>query len=134
MELCEEEKRNKTLAFRRVLRYRLETERGSMSDQPKPALHQFADDLAAALKHPNYGEQTFLDVVADTLEPLIDWRAADYSPGWRATAEEPGACEHFETFEPAQEWAEDVLNSLPESVREAITERAHERALQHRGE
>ena len=105
-----------------------------MTTQPKPAIHQFADDLAATLKHPNYGERTFLDVVADLLEPLIDWRAADYCPRIRGTREEPEEPAHFETFEPAEEWAEDVLNSLPESVREAITERAHERALQHRGE
>ena len=105
-----------------------------MSDQPKPALHQFADDLAEAIKSPEFAAKTFAELVAECLEPLIDWHAADYSPGWRATAEEPGACEHFETFEPAQEWAEDVLNSLPESISRDITERAHERALQHRGE
>jgi hypothetical protein len=105
-----------------------------MTDQPKPALHQFADDLAEALKSPEFEVRTFLDIVASRLEPLIDWRAADYSPGWRSTAEEPGACEHFATFEPADEWEEDILNSLPKSIRKAITERAHERALQHRGE
>lgn len=98
------------------------------------ALRQFADDLAAALKHPNYGERTFLDVVADLLEPLIDWRAADYCPALKATRDDPAEPEHFATFEPSDEWAEDILNSLPKSVRKDITERAHERALQHRGE
>lgn len=105
-----------------------------MPDQPKPALHQFADDLAEALKSPEFTAQTFAEVVAECLEPLIDWRAADYCPRIRGTREEPEEPAHFETFEPAQEWAEDILNSLPESVREGITERAHERALQHRGE
>ena len=105
-----------------------------MSDQPKPALHQFADDLAEALKSPEFDSTTFTDVVAECLEPLIDWRAADYRAGLKATADDPAEPEGFETFEPAEEWAEDVLSSLPKYVRKDITERAHERALQHRGE
>ena len=105
-----------------------------MTAQPKPVLHQFADDLAAALKSPKFTAQTFAEVVAECLEPLIDWRAADYCPRIRGTREEPEEPAHFETFEPAEEWAEDILNSLPESISRDITERAHERALQHRGE
>lgn len=105
-----------------------------MSDQPKPALHQFADDLAEALKSPEFEVRTFSEIVASRLEPLIDWRAADYCPRIRGTREEPEEPEHFEVFEPAEEWAEDVLNSLPKSVREDITERAHEHALRNRGE
>lgn len=105
-----------------------------MTDQPKPALHQFADDLAEALKSPEFAAKTFADVVAGCLEPLIDWRAADYHGALKATADDPAEPDGFETFEPAEEWAEDVLLSLPEYVREDITERAHERALQHRGE
>ena len=98
------------------------------------ALHQFADDLAEAIKSPEFATKTFADVVAECLESLIDWRAADYCPALKATRDDPAEHEHFETFEPAEEWAEDILNSLPKSVRKAITERAHERALQHRGE
>ncbi|MHB8762420.1 MAG: hypothetical protein ACYC6J_08610 [Coriobacteriia bacterium] len=105
-----------------------------MPDQSKPALHQFADDLAEALKSPEFATKTFADAVAECLEPLIDWHADDYCPRIRGTREEPEEPEHFETFEPAEEWAEDVLNSLPKSVREDITERAHERALRNRGE
>lgn len=105
-----------------------------MTDQPKPALHQFADDLAAALKSPKFTAQTFAELVAECLEPLIDWRASDYRARRRGTWDYPAEPEHFDTFDPAEEWAEDVLASLPKSVREAITERAHERALQHRGE
>lgn len=105
-----------------------------MPDQPKPTLHQFADDLAEALKSPEFEAKTFHEAVAECLEPLIDWRAADYCPRIRGTREEPEEPEHFETFEPAEEWAEDVLNSLPKSVREDITERAHEHALRNRGE
>lgn len=105
-----------------------------MTAQPKPAIHQFADDLAEALKSPKFETKPFTEAVAECLEPLIDWIAADYSPGWEATAEEPGASERFWTFEPSDEWAEDILNSLPKSIRKDITERAHERALQHRGE
>ena len=105
-----------------------------MTSQPKPALHQFADDLAEALKSPEFASTTFTDAVAECLEPLIDWDAADYCTGICGTREEPEEPEHFEVFEPAEEWAEDVLNSLPKCVREDITERAHERALQHRGE
>ena len=105
-----------------------------MPDQPKPALHQFADDLAEALKSPEFEVRTFSEIVASRLEPLIDWRAADYHGALKATADYPAEPEHFETFEPAEEWTEDVLASLPESVRNDITERAHERALQHRGE
>ena len=105
-----------------------------MPDQPKPALHQFADDLAEALKSPGFDAMTFTDVVAECLEPLIDWRAADYHGALSETQEEPAEPEGFETFDPAEEWAEDVLASLPKSVRKGITERAHERALQHRGE
>ncbi len=105
-----------------------------MSDQPKPALHQFADDLAEALKSPEFATKTFAEAVAGCLDPLIDWRAADYCPRIRGTREEPEEPAHFETFEPAEEWAEDVLSSLPKYVREDITERAHERALQNRGE
>ena len=105
-----------------------------MTAQPKPTLHQFADDLAAALKSPEFSENSFHVVVAECLEPFIDWRAADYCPRIRGTREEPEEPEHFETFEPAEEWAEDVLSSLPKSVREDITERAHEHALRHRGE
>ena len=105
-----------------------------MTDQPKPALHQFADDLAAALKSPEFAENSFHVIVAECLEPLIDWRAADYHGELKATAGYPAEPEGFATFEPAEEWAEDVLNSLPKYVRKGITERAHERALQHRGE
>lgn len=105
-----------------------------MPDQPKPAIHQFADDLAEALKSPEFEVRTFSEIVASRLEPLIDWHAADYRPRVRGTREEPEEPAHFETFEPAQEWAEDILNSLPESISRDITERAHERALQHRGE
>ena len=105
-----------------------------MPDQPKPALHQFADDLAEALKSPEFEVRTFSEIVAGRLEPLIDWRAADYHGALSETQEEPAEPEGFETFEPAEEWAEDVLNSLPKYVRKDITERAHERALQHRGE
>ena len=105
-----------------------------MTDQPKPTLHQFADDLAEAIKSPEFEVRTFLDVVASRLEPLIDWRAADYCPALKATRDDPAEPEHFATFEPAEEWAEDILNSLPKSIRKAITERAHERALRNRGE
>lgn len=105
-----------------------------MTDQPKPALHQFADDLAEALKSPEFASTTFTDVVAECLEPLIDWRAADYHGELKANADYPAEPEGFATFEPAEEWAEDILNSLPKYVRKDITERAHERALQHRGE
>ena len=105
-----------------------------MTSQPKPALHQFADDLAEALKSPEFDSTTFTDAVAECLEPLIDWHAADYHGELKATADDPAEPEGFETFEPAEEWAEDVLSSLPKSVRKDITERAHERALQHRGE
>ena len=105
-----------------------------MPDQPKPALHQFADDLAEALKSPGFDAMTFTDVVAECLEPLIDWYAADYHGELKATAGYPAEPEGFETFDPAEEWAEDVLASLPKYVRKGITERAHERALQHRGE
>ncbi|HNY31748.1 MAG TPA: hypothetical protein PKO15_12740 [Fibrobacteria bacterium] len=105
-----------------------------MTSQPKPALHQFADDLASVFKSPRFASMAFTEAVAGCLEPLIDWRAADYCPALKATRDDPAEPEHFATFEPAEEWAEDVLNSLPKSVRKAITERAHERALQHRGE
>ena len=105
-----------------------------MPDQPKPALHQFADDLAEALKSPGFSWKTFTDAVAECLEPLIDWRAADYHGALSETQEEPAEPEGFETLDPAEEWAEDVLNSLPKSVRKGITERAHERALRNRGE
>ena len=105
-----------------------------MPDQPKPALHQFADDLAEALKSPEFDSTNFTDAVSECLEPLIDWCAADYCPRIRGTREEPEEPEHFETFEPVEEWADDILESLPKSVRKDITERAHERALQHRGE
>ena len=105
-----------------------------MTAQPKPALHQFADDLAEALKSPEFDSMTFTDVVAECLEPLIDWRAADYHGALSETQEEPAEPEGFATFEPSEEWAEGVLNSLPKYVRKGITERAHERALQHRGE
>lgn len=105
-----------------------------MTAQPKPALHQFADDLATALKSPEFATKTFAEAVAECLEPLIDWCAADYCPRIRGTREEPEEPEHFETFEPVEAWADDILNSLPKSVREDITERAHERALRDRGE
>ena len=105
-----------------------------MPDQPKPALHQFADDLAEALKSPEFASTTFTEAVAGCLEPLIDWRAADYHGALSETQEDPAEPEGFATFEPAEEWAEDALNSLPKYVRKGITERAHERALQHRGE
>lgn len=105
-----------------------------MTSKPKPALHQFADDLAEALKSPEFASKTFTDAVAECLEPLIDWRAADYHGALSETQEEPAEPEGFATFEPAEEWAGDVLNSLPKYVRKDITERAHERALQHRGE
>lgn len=105
-----------------------------MTSKLKPALHQFADDLAEALKSPEFEAKTFHEVVAECLEPLIDWRAADYCPRIRGTREEPEEPEHFEAFEPAEEWAEDALNSLPRSVCKGITERAHERALRNMGE
>ena len=105
-----------------------------MTTHPKPALHQFADDLAAVFKSPRFASMAFTEAVAGCLEPLIDWRAADYCSRIRGTREEPEEPEHFETFEPVEAWAEDVLNSLPKSVREDITERAHERALRNRGE
>lgn len=105
-----------------------------MTAQPKPALHQFADDLCAAIKSEDFASKTFADVVAECLEPLIDWRAADYHGALKATEDDPAEPEGFETFEPAQEWAEDILDSLPESISGAITERAHERALRNRGE
>ena len=105
-----------------------------MTTQPKPALHQFADDLAEALKSPRFDSMTFAEAVAGCLEPLIDWRAADYCPRIRGTREEPEEPEHFGTFEPAEEWMEDILSSLPASVWSDITERAHERALRNRGE
>ena len=105
-----------------------------MPDQPKPALHQFADDLAEALKSPEFDSMTFTDAVAECLEPLIDWHAADYHGELKATAGYPAEPEGFETFEPVEAWADDILNSLPRSVCKGITERAHERALQHRGE
>lgn len=105
-----------------------------MTTQSKPAVHQFADDLAAALKSPEFAEKAFQEVVAECLEPLIDWRAADYCHRIRGTREEPEEPEHFEIFEPSEEWADDILDSLPKSVRDGITERAHERALRNRGE
>lgn len=105
-----------------------------MTTQPKPALHQFADDLAEAIKSPKFETKPFTEAVAECLEPLIDWRAADYCQALKATRDDPAEPEHFATFEPADEWAEDILNSLPKSVRNDITERAHDRALQHRGE
>ena len=105
-----------------------------MNTQSKPALHQFADDLAEALKSPEFAAKTFQEAVAECLEPLIDWRAADYHGALSATQEELAEPEGFETFEPAEEWMEDILNSLPKSVRKDITERAHERALRNRGE
>ena len=105
-----------------------------MPDQPKPALHQFAECLDEALKSPEFATKTFAEAVAECLEPLIDWRAADYCPRIRGTREEPEEPAHFETFEPVEAWAEDILNSLPKSGREDITERAHERALRNRGE
>ena len=105
-----------------------------MPDQPKPALHQFADDLAEALKSPEFASMTFAEAVAECLEPLIDWCAADYHGALSETQEEPAEPEGFETFEPVEAWADDILNSLPRSVCKGITERAHERALQHRGE
>ena len=105
-----------------------------MNTQSKPALHQFADDLCAAIKSPEFEVKTFHEVVARCLEPLIDWRAADYHGALSATQEELAEPEGFETFEPAEEWMEDILNSLPKSVRKDITERAHERALRNRGE
>ena len=98
------------------------------------ALHQFADDLAEALKSPEFTLTTFTDAVAECLEPLIDWRAADYHGALSETQEEPAEPEGFETFEPAEEWAEDALASLPKSARNDIAERAHERALRNRGE
>lgn len=105
-----------------------------MTSKPKPALHQFADDLSEALKSPEFEAKTFHEAIAGCLEPLIDWCAADYCPRIRGTREEPEEPEHFETFEPVEAWADDILNSLPRSVCKGITERAHERALQHRGE
>lgn len=105
-----------------------------MTDQPKPALHQFADDLAEALKSPEFAEKAFQEAIAECLEPLIDWYAADYHGALKATTDDPAEPEHFETFEPSEAWADDVLESLPKSVRNDITERAHEHALQHRGE
>lgn len=105
-----------------------------MPDQPKSALHQFADDLAEALKSPRFASMAFTEAVAECLEPLIDWRAVDYHGALSETQEEPAEPEGFETFEPSEEWADDILNSLPRSVCEDITERAHERALRNMGE
>lgn len=105
-----------------------------MTSKPKPALHQFADDLAEALKSPEFEAKTFHEAIAECLEPLIDWCAADYCPRIRGTREEPEEPEHFETFEPSEAWADDILNSLPRSVCKGIAERAHERALRNRGE
>ena len=59
-----------------------------MNTQSKPALHQFADDLCAAIKSPEFEVKTFHEVVAECLEPLIDWRAADYHGALSATQEE----------------------------------------------
>lgn len=105
-----------------------------MTAKPKSTLHQFADDLAAAIKSPEFETKPFHDAVAECLEPLLDWRAADYLPALKATADYPAESESFEAFEVAQDWAEDILGSLPKSISRAIQERAHERALQHRGE
>ena len=105
-----------------------------MTAHPKPALHQFADDLAEALKSPEFEVRTFSEIVASRLEPLIDWCAADYHGALKATEDDPAEPECFETFEPAEEWADDILNSLPRSVCKDIAERAHERALRNRGE
>lgn len=105
-----------------------------MPDQPKPALHQFADDLAEALKSPEFEVRTFSEIVASRLEPLIKWDDSDYHPRIRGTRDDPEEPAFFEGFAPVEEWAEDVLASLPKSVQDEIEERAHERALQHRGE
>lgn len=106
----------------------------NMTDQPKPALHQFADNLCAALKSPEFEAKTFQEAVAECLEPLIEWDTSLYVRGESATRESPAVCGHFEGFSPVEEWADDVLGSLPKSVRKDITERAHERALQNMGE
>ena len=105
-----------------------------MTDKQKPALHQFADDLCAAIKSPEFETKTFSEVVAECLEPLIEWDTSLYVRGESATRESPAVCGHFESFTPVEEWAEDVLDSLPSTTRAQITERAHERALENRGE
>lgn len=106
----------------------------NMTDQPKPALHQFADNLCAALKSPEFEAKTFQEAVAECLEPLIVWDTSLYVRGESATRESPAVCGHFEGFSPVEEWADDVLSSLPATDRANITERAHERALENRGE
>ena len=104
----------------------------NMTDQPKSALHQFADDLCAALKSPEFETKTFQEAVAECLEPLIEWDASDYIAPMPATRGYPAEGGYFEGFSPVEEWADDVLSSLPKSVRKDITERAHERALENR--
>lgn len=103
-----------------------------MTDQPKSALHQFADNLCAALKSPEFEAKTFQEVVAECLEPLIVWDTSIYVRGESATRECPAICGHFEGFSPVEEWADDVLSSLPVTDRANIIERAHERALENR--
>ena len=105
-----------------------------MTDQPKSALHQFADDLCAALKSPEFETKTFQETVAECLEPLIEWDASDYIAPMPATRDYPAEGGYFEGFAPVEEWAQDVLDSLPPTTRAEITERAHERALENRGE
>ena len=103
-----------------------------MTDKQKPALHQFADDLCAALKSPEFEAKTFHEVVAECLEPLIEWDASDYIAPMPATRDYPAEGGYFEGFAPVEEWAQDVLDSLPPTTRAEITERAHERALENR--
>ena len=103
-----------------------------MTDQPKSALHQFADDLCAALKSPEFEAKTFADVVSECLEPLIEWGTSDYIPKIPATRDYPAEGGYFDGFAPVEEWTQDVLDSLPPATSTEITERAHERALKHR--
>ena len=105
-----------------------------MTDKQKPALHQFADNLCAALKSPEFEVKTFQEIVAECLEPLIEWDASDYIAPMPATRDYPAEGGYFEGFAPVEEWAQDVLDSLPSTTRAQITERAHERALENRGE
>ena len=103
-----------------------------MTDKQKPALHQFADDLCAALKSPEFEAKTFADVVAECLEPLIEWDASDYIASMPATRDYPAEGGYFEGFAPVEVWAGDVLSTLSDTAIAEITERAHERALKHR--
>ena len=104
----------------------------NMTDQPKSALHQFADDLCAALKSPEFETKTFQETVAECLEPLIKWDESDYIAPMPATRDYPAEGGYFDGFAPVEEWARDALDSLLPTARAEIAERAHERALKHR--